>query len=273
MRTKDIGKALEEKFLRRALGWDGKPFTKESLGDRCKLHIELYGRDAKTSVMLAGERGLGLKTRRRLFPTGPLGEINYASKGRLEIEFPSGDLLKALQGTYAVHSALIHHYLNHAEPPYPTDMPLELAIQFAHQCVDVRIAEDIVEALFARIAPSPIGNAYRIITGLLEVEDIASQRRWKVVDLQKWKASGLLEPVVQRPTPVRSNAPRSEPAGVVVRVTERQARLLLQFDRLDEAGKRHVEQTAAFAAAAAAGAVTLEGRGGSATLVPKVEAA
>lgn len=239
---------LEERYLARARDHSGTPYTKTQLLDRCERDVGFYGPDARTSVQLKGVRGRGLKSHRRLIPTGPLGEISHAYKGLLTIEFPSVSMLAALGSDGDVISALARYYTEYAEPAYPAHMTLELAVKFAHENLRPELDQDVIESIFhkKRFAPE-FGNGFLLISDMLRVERKALELRWKRVSLAKWQAAGLDWPVVEiqpkNPRPIR---PRSE--GVVYRVTERHAKLLRLFDAVDDAGKQHIEQAAVFAA-------------------------
>lgn len=241
--------ALLDRCLARVFDHGKTPFTKGKLIEQCSRDVRLDGREAKTGVYLKGSRGMGLKRQRSIFPSGPLGEIAFGSDGRLYVEFPALELLGALDGPSARRTALAKFYLERTDPPYPNSLSLALAIQLAQQMTEsVAIAEDVVEAIWNQELPN--WNAFLIALNLLEVEDEAKKRRWKRVDLAKWKDANLTYPVL-KPTPSKPPKPveRPKPPGVVFRITERQASLLLLFERSDEDGKRHIEESARFAAA------------------------
>lgn len=239
--------ALVERCLKRTKDCRGAPYTKYSLAEVCALHVELYGRQATTCVRMRGVRGRDLKVHRRLFPSSPLGRVEYAHAGELSVEFPSFELLTSLRGHTHAHSTLAGYYIRSAEPAYPDRWPLSLAIQFAHQHISVELDADVLEAAFADSARMPLGNGHALIGCLLEVEHIARKRRWKRVDMVKWGAAGLTWPLV-RPLPQTRSQGDSKAPGVLYRVTKRHAKLLRLFDESDAAGKEHIEQAARFAA-------------------------
>lgn len=251
--------SLLDRYLRRAYDYNDKPHTQTSLVQRCRLDIEFEGPDSCTEVRVKGTTGYGLKKHRRLFPSGPLGEVKYESSGFLRVEFPSVALLAALTRGNCVDSPLATYYTNHAEEPYPQHMPLELAIQFAHKHLKVEIDPEAIEILFRNYPPNPyIGNSssHLLICDMLEIERVAIKRRWKSVNLQKWQAAGLAWPLerrLERRAPahvVRSSTAPQEPVSRLYRLTQRQAKLLLLFAQTDEIGKQHIEQSAAMAAVA-----------------------
>lgn len=246
-----IENALLDRCLARVLDHDNTPLTKGKLLERCSRDVRHGGRQAKTDVYLKGNRGAGLKKHRSIFPSGPLGEVIFGDSGRLYLEFSSLALLGALGGPSAQHSALATHYLQWTKPPYPDTLSLPLAMQLAQQISEfAEIAEDVVEAIWSRQPRQ--WSSHAIALHLLQVEDEAKKRRWKRVDLAKWKSVGLTLPVLDPPARSRPTAqipprPPKSP-GVVFRVTERHAGLLRLFDRADEDGKQHIEQAARFAA-------------------------
>ncbi len=245
---------LLDKRLARALNASNQPYTKAGLIARCESDIEFFGREARTGIYMKGSRGMRLKNRRSLFPTGPLGDVEYADTANktLRVEFPSVALLEALDGdgwSITKHSALARYYTKQADPPYPQALSLPLAIQMAQHITEhVEVAEDVLEALFhegrSPYSLSPHGFAMSV----LQVEDEARKRRWKRVDFAKWKAAGLTYPVLRHQPKTPKQEPRPKPPGVVFRITERQAALLRLFERADEDGKQHIEQAARFAA-------------------------
>ncbi|RMA56477.1 hypothetical protein C8C96_4894 [Acidovorax sp. 100] len=243
-----LEKSLVDKCLRRALDPSGMPYTEHRLVERCSLDISYHGQEARTSVRMKGVRGYGLKKCRRLLPSGPPGEIKHATSGLLHIDFPSVALLAALRGQSVAHHALAGFYMGYSGARYPQQMPVELGGQFAQQHLEVEIDLDVVEALIQNNPPGPFGNSRQVIFDLLEVEHIARKRRWKRVDLAKWRSAGLTWPLVrlERAPPV---APR--PLVATYRVSERHARLLRLFDQADEAGKGRIEQAAESAVSAA----------------------
>lgn len=146
-----IENALLDRCLARVLDYDSTPLTKGKLLERCSRDVRREGRQAKTNVYLKGTRGAGLKKHRRIFPSGPLGVVAYGDSGRLYVEFSALELLGALGGQSARHTALAEYYLKRTEPPYPDTLPLPLAIQLArHITESVEIAEDIAEAIWSR---------------------------------------------------------------------------------------------------------------------------
>lgn len=240
--------SLVSRYLKRACDPHGMPYTKQKLVEMCQREIRYDGPDAKTEVQLKGVRGQGLKKHRRLLPSGPLGKVRAAYQGLLSIEFPSTQLLATLTSDSDVVSALASHYTHHAEPVYPAQMTVELAVKFAHESLRVEFDLEVIEALHQNNPCRSYGNAYALISDMLRVEQKALEMRWKRVDLAKWKAAGLDWPIVPfEPKMLRPIAPK--PAGVFYRITERQAKLLQLFDASDEVGKFHIEQAAAFAAA------------------------
>lgn len=195
-----LEQTLLDRYLARALDYSGKPWTKDKLIQRCEQHIEMYGRQAKTGLHMKGIVGMGLKSGRRLFPTGPLGHVEYGtSGGLLSVEFPSLELLDALDGYMSVskHSALARYYISKSEPAYPEVLLLPLAIQMAQDITeDVVIAEDVVEAVFY-YERFPLASTFGFAMDILRVEDEARKRRWKRVDLPRWEAAGLNWPVLR----------------------------------------------------------------------------
>jgi len=173
-------KSLLDRYLMRARDHSGALFTKSRLIDRCTRDVAYDGPEARTTVQLKGERGRGLKKHRRLIPNGPLGEIRYGFDGLLSIEFPSTQLLAALDSDFQVSSALARYYLNHAKPAYPAQMTVELAVKFAHENLRVEFDLDVIEALFQQQRFSlGVGNAYSLICDMLGVESKALEMRWK----------------------------------------------------------------------------------------------
>ena len=239
--------ALVDRCLKRARDYNGVPFTKTRLAETCSLDISLYGPVACTSVRMKGVRGWGLKKHRRLFPSGPLGEIRYAESGLLNIEFPSVELLTALQGHTRARIALASYFTGSSKAAFPDKMPLALALQFAQEHLHVELDPAVVELAYQNTPEEPFGNGRQLIQQLLEVEHIAAKRRWKSVDLKKWRAAGLTWPLIRPPRVSPAAAPK--PQGVVYRLSERHAKLLRLFDQADEAGKLFIEQSAALAAA------------------------
>lgn len=241
-------KTLVDRYLRRARDHSGTPYTKSQLVDRCEKDVSYDGPEARTTVQLKGVRGSGLKKHRRLIPTGPLGEIRYGYDGLLSIEFPSVPLLAALGSDSQVISALARYYTRHAEPPYPAQMTVELAVKFAHENLRVELDHEVIEALCMNEQWHDLGNGYSLICDMLRVEQKALEMRWKRVELTKWRAAGLDWPVLRyEPKNPRPMPPK--PVGVLYRISERHAQLLRLFDQADEAGKQHIEQAGAFAAA------------------------
>lgn len=242
----DMEKALVDRCLKRALDDSGIPYSEHRLAERCSLDISYHGPEARTSVRMKGVRGYGLKKCRRLLPSGPLGEIRYTSSGLLHIDFPSVALLAALRGHSAAHHALAGFYTDSSGARYPQQMPVELGAQFALEHIDVELDLDVVGALIQNNPPAPFGNSRHVIFYLLEVEHIARKRRWKRVDLTKWRSAGLTWPLVRleraRPAPPK-------PLGTTYRVSERHAKLLRLFDQADDAGRSRIEQAAAATAA------------------------
>ena len=243
-------KSLLDRYVSRARDFSGNAFTRQSLTERCESNIRLFGPEARTSVQLKGERGRGLKKHRRLTPSGPLGEVTAAGRGLITIEFPSVGLMASLENEISVFSALARFYMDYAEPPYPKQMTLELAVKFAHEHLRVEIEQEVLEKLLSNYESMPriLGNGHALIVDILKVEAEAMMRRWKRVELAKWLAAGLSwpvqSPVVKKPRPLPA-----KPQSVVYRVSERHAKLLRLFDQAGEEGKRHIEETASFAAA------------------------
>jgi hypothetical protein len=187
-----LERTLWDKYLARALNYTGQSMTQDGLIRRCELDIEMYGRESVTDINMKGVVGMKKKTRRRLFPTGPLGNVHYESNGLLLVKFPSLDLLEGLDGPMSLrkHHALAKHYRENSETPYPEDLPLALALQMARQITaHVEIGEDIVESVWQQ-CNSPF-KCLSIATDLLRIEDEACKRRWKSVDLPRWEAAGL----------------------------------------------------------------------------------
>lgn len=242
----DMEKSLVDRCLKRAINSTDTPYTEHRLVERCSLDISYHGPEARTSVRMKGVRGYGLKKSRRLMPSGPPGEIQYTSPGLLHIDFPSVALLAALRGHSAALYALAGYYTDSLEARYPQQMPVELGVQFALEHIQVELDLDVVEALIQNNPSAPLGNARQVIFHLLEVEHIARKRRWKRVDLAKWRSAGLVWPLDRSPR-ARPAPPR--PVGTTYRVSERHAKLLSLFAQADEAGKAHIEQAAAAAAA------------------------
>lgn len=121
--------ALVDRCLKRARDYGGVPFTKQRLASRCFSDISMHGPEANTSVRLKGTRGLGLKRQRRLFPSGPLGVIRYAEPGVLEVEFPSVELLTALDGRHTTRRALAAFFTGPSKA-FPDKMPVAVALQY-----------------------------------------------------------------------------------------------------------------------------------------------
>ncbi len=239
--------SLLNRYVNRAYRWLDKPHTQESLKSLCKSDIARSGPEARSSVYLKGALGQGLKKHRRLFPNAPLGEVVRSELGMLQVEFDSLHLLAALGSDFDADAALASYYLNSIEKPYPKNITAELVLQFSQSHIEIEIDLDIAEALIAEnVANEVTGNAYLIFIGLFQIERVAVSRRWKRVDLQKWRDAKLGGPLWGRP------APRTRPpveVGTLYRVKDRHAKLLRLFEQADEAGKLHIEQAAAFAAA------------------------
>lgn len=238
---------LLDRYLRRARDHSGALFTKSRLIDRCARDVAYDGPEALTTVQLQGVRGRGLKKHRRLIPNGPLGEIRYGCDGLLSIEFPSVPLLAALGSDSQAISALARYYTGHAEPQYPAQMTVELAVKFAHENLRVEFDQEVIEALYQNSPQIMLGNGYSMICGMLRVEQKALEIRWKRVELAKWRAAGFDWPVLT----IEHKSPRPMPpksVGVLYRISERHAKLLRLFDQADEAGKQHIEQAVVFAA-------------------------
>lgn len=239
-------KSLVDRCLKRALDGSGIPYTEHRLAERCSLDISYHGPEARTSVQMKGVRGYGIKKSRRLIPGGPLGEIQYASLGRLAVEFPSVELLAALRGHTTAHLALAGYYTSASGPLFLEQMPVQLGSQFAQEHLSIEIDPEVVETLIQNNPPGPFGNSRTVIFYLLEVEKIARKRRWKSVDLSKWRSADLTWPLL----PLSRARPASpKPMGGIFRVSERQSKLLRLFEQTDEAGKAHIEKAAAAAAA------------------------
>lgn len=200
-----LERTLWDKYLARALDYTGKSMTQDRLTQRCEFDIEMYGREAVTGIKMKGVVGMNIKSRRRLFPTGPLGQVEYGDNGILSVEFHSLELLEALDGPLSVkkHSALAKHYREKSDPPYPEDIPFALALQLAEQITaHVEIGEDVVESVWQQ-CKSPF-KFFSIATDLLRIEDVAHKRRWKRVDLQRWEAAGLDWPAL----PIKRRVPK-----------------------------------------------------------------
>lgn len=238
-------KSLVDRCLKRALDGSGIPYTELRLADRCSLDISYHGPEARTSVRMKGVRGCGLKKSRRLIPAGPLGEIQYASSGQLHVEFPSVALLAALRGHSTAHHALAGYYTSATGPFFLEQMPVQLGTQFAQEHLSIEIDPEVVETLIQNNPPGPFGNSHTVIFYLLEVEQIARKRRWKSVDLSKWRSAGLNWPLLPHP---RATPVSLKPMGRIFRVSERHAKLLRLFEQADEAGKARIEKAAAAAA-------------------------
>lgn len=241
----DMEKSLVDRCLKRALDADGTPYTEHRLAERCALDISNLGPEARTSIRMKGVRGYGLKKTRRLMPSGPPGEVQYTSPGFLHIDFPSVAMMAALRGHSSAHHALAGFYAASSGARYPQEMSVDLGVRFALEHIDVEIDPDVVEALIQNTPSNPFGNSRLVIFHLLEVEHIARRRRWKRVDLTKWRSAGLTWPLIrlERPRPVATR-----PVEQIYRVSDRHAKLLRLFDQADEAGKAHIEQAAAHAA-------------------------
>lgn len=154
-----------------------------------------------------------------------------------------------LDSDFQVSSALARYYLNHAKPAYPAQMTVELAVKFAHENLRVEFDLDVIEALFQQQRFSlGVGNAYSLICDMLGVESKALEMRWKKVDVSKWRDAGLSWPVL-RIAPKNPRPAPPKPQGVLHRISARHAKLLQLFEKADEAGKLHIEQSAVFAAA------------------------
>lgn len=137
---------------------------------------------------------------------------------------------------------------------YPADMTVELAVKFAHENLRIELEPEVIDALLLRHPRGALGNAYAMILSLLSVEEAALKRRWRRVDLAKWRAAGLSWPVLEVERP---RAMPRKPVDALHRVAERHAKLLRLFNGADEAGKQHIEQAAAFAASSAKAAKLL----------------
>lgn len=241
--------------LKRTLDCGGAPYTEHQLRERCRTAISNEGVEAVISIRIKGVRGHGLKKQRRLFPHGPLGKVWRAETGLLHVEYSAAALLSALSGQHAVFRAMAHHYTSVFGGSYPQQMPLALAMQFAQQHLRVEVDPEIVECVFQKSPPSAFGNAWRVIVDLLEVEHIALQRRWKSVDMQRWKSAGLTSPLLCA-LKTRPGAGSQSMSSMVFRgLSQREAKLLERFRKADEPGKVFIEQGASFAAAAVTTAV------------------
>lgn len=174
--------ALVDRCLKRARDYGGVPFTKQRLASRCFSDISMHGPEANTSVRLKGTRGLGLKRQRRLFPSGPLGVIRYAEPGVLEVEFPSVELLTALDGRHTARRALAAFFTGPSKA-FPDKMPVAVALQFAQQHLRVDLDPEVVELAHQNTTDEPFGNGSNLIQQLLEIEDVAVARRWKTLFL------------------------------------------------------------------------------------------
>lgn len=238
----DMEKSLVDRCIKRALDWSGKPYTSYHLVQRCTLDISYDGPEACTEVRMKGVRGYAVKRCRRLIPLGPLGEIRFTSQGLLHIDFPSVALLAALSGHWAAHSALASYYTDPSCARYPRQMSVELGVQFSQEHIDLEIDQDVIEALIKNNPPAPFGNSHQVIFHLLEVEQISKKRRWKRVDLAKWRSAGLTWPLVRLE---RARPASPKPFGTTYRVSERHAKLLRLFDRADEVGRARIEEAAA----------------------------
>lgn len=234
--------SLLDRCLKRTSNRHGQPYTKHDLAKRCTLDIAFEGPQSRTCIDVKGVRGRGLKKQRRLMPSGPLGAVIGAYKGTLSIEFPSVQLLSAVNGDTAVFYALADYYTGACEAPIPEQIGLEMASQFAHTHLAIEVDPDVIEALLQRWPPCPFGNSRELIVRLLEVEHQAVKNRWKRVDLHKWQSAGLTWPL--------HTIPRSRPTPefVTLRVPVRHAKLLHLFNQADDSGKLFLEQAAKFAA-------------------------
>ena len=236
--------SLEARYLSRALDYCDVPFTKEKLIERCINEIKYFGPYALISIRMKGVQGRGLKKHRRLIPNGPLGEIKSAYQGRLSIDFPAGQLLDVISGSYDRIVSLAHYFTESAEPAYNGNLNLELAMKFAHENLAVELDEDSVAAVLKQNPPNVLGNAYAIIMQLLYVEQRALALKWKRVELAKWIAAKQSWPLVPFVCDRKRPATPKPVEGVLYRISERQAKLLRLFDRADERGKKQIEQAA-----------------------------
>lgn len=234
--------SLVDRCLKRARDYSGTPYTQHRLVEQCSRDISLYGPDAHTSVHMKGAQGYGIKQHRRLIPSGPLGKVCHTYSGQLHVEFPSVQLLIALRNPSTAFHELAGYYTASYKAPYPQQMPIEMAVQFAHEHIGIEIEPDAVDAIFQNNPPGPFGNGRMVIFYLLEVEHIAKKRRWKRVDLAKWQTAGLTWPLVKIQ---RTRSAPPKPASNIYRVTDRHAKLLRLFNQADEAGKQRIEQSAA----------------------------
>lgn len=238
----NMEKSLVDRCLKRAIDCNGTPYTEYRLVERCTLDISYDGPEARSSVRMKGVRGYGVKRTRRLLPSGPLGEIQYTSPGMLHIDFPSVPLLAALRGHSAVHNALAGYYTDSSGARYPQQMTVELGVQFSHEHIDVEIDLDVVEALIQNNPQAPFGNSRSVIFEMLDVAHEARKRRWKTVDVSKWRSAGLTWPLVRMERARPASPPR--PMGTTYRLSERHAKLLRLFDLADETGRVTIEQAA-----------------------------
>lgn len=207
-----IEQSLVDRCLKRASNYGGTVYTQWSLAERCSSDVSENGPQARTSILMKGNKGSGLKKHRRIIPSGPLGRIIYAyPDGLLSIEFPSAGLLAALRNQFSVFSALAGYYTSSCENPYPRQMSVELAVQFSHEHIGIEIDQDVVETLMLNDPPEPFGNSHILIPHLLEIEHTALRRRWKRLDLAKWTSAGLKWPLVRAP---RTGPSQPKPDGV-----------------------------------------------------------
>jgi hypothetical protein len=238
----NMEKSLVDRCLKRAIDWNGTPYTEHRLVEQCTLDISYNGPEARSSVRMKGVRGYGVKKTRRLLPSGPLGEIQYTSPGLLHVDFPSVPLLAALRGHSAAHNALAGYYTDSSGARHPQQMTVELGAQFSQEHIDLEIDLDVVEALILNNPQAPFGNSRLVIFEMLEVAQVARKRRWKTVDVAKWRSAGLTWPLVRMELARPAAPPR--PMGTTYRMSERHTKLLRLFDLADETGRARIEQAA-----------------------------
>lgn len=240
--------SLLERCLTRARDLSDKQCTRDGVINICERDIWFEGTQAQTQLKLRGTRGRRQKEHRRLFPSGPLGVILWESEGMLTLEFPSVELLCSLAGPSKARSALASHFTERAEPKYPLQMTVGMAMEFAHRNLAVEIDPDLIEALFNSARSPGLRSGPLLIADLLEVESHVIKQRWKRVDLARWRTTGQISPWAladHSEGPRRAKVPDS--SMVVHRITQRHAHLLSLFEKAGEGDKKQIELAASMA--------------------------
>ena len=194
MKTTSLEQALLGRCFARTLDACRRPITKQGLIERCVLDVRFGGNDATTELYIKGTRGQAVKTKRRLFPSGPLGEILFSNPGWLYVSFPAAATLDALGERTKKCQALAHYFEEAANPPYPLNPPLALVTQMAEAIVvKVAIEQEVLEAMYTAKQKTPpwLRCSYSYIFQLLQIEDAAVENRWKRVNLAQLKESRM----------------------------------------------------------------------------------